>query len=329
MSDYERLAGLELEIDGYTTERRSLRITSEMTRVTTTVVLHGGILAGRGEDVTYEADQHDLFPTDLSLDGRMTLDEFSQRLRQHDLPDYRRWAFESAGLDLALRRAGTSLGDVVGRTYRPVRFVVSTRGDIRDWLAFDPTLEFKVDTAGDWTRVRMDELAETGRVRCVDIKGYYVGEWVDRLEPDAYEDILAAFPEAVIEDAMFTDGTRELLHANARRLSFDAPIHSVADVEALEVRPGCLNIKPSRFGTCARLFEALAYCERNAISMYGGGQFELGVGREQIQALASLYYSDAPNDVAPGVYNEPPPRPGLPGSPLEPPAKPRGLGFSG
>ena len=33
--------------------------------------------------------------------------------------------------------------------------------------------------------------------------------------------------------------------------------------------------------------------------MYGGGQFELGHGREQIQRLASLFYADGPNDVAP------------------------------
>jgi hypothetical protein len=60
--------------------------------------------------------------------------------------------------------------------------------------------------------------------------------------------------------------------------------------------------------------------------MYGGGQFELGYGRGQIQALASLFYADAPNDVAPADYNLGDPRPGLPASPLEPPA--RLLGFS-
>jgi hypothetical protein len=60
--------------------------------------------------------------------------------------------------------------------------------------------------------------------------------------------------------------------------------------------------------------------------MYGGGQFELGVGRGQIQVLASLFYADGPNDVAPGGYNETEPRTGLPRSPLEPP--PRPIGFS-
>jgi hypothetical protein len=40
------------------------------------------------------------------------------------------------------------------------------------------------------------------------------------------------------------------------------------------------------------------------------------VGRDQIQHLASLFHPDAPNDVAPGAYNDPQPRAGLPVSPL-------------
>jgi hypothetical protein len=50
--------------------------------------------------------------------------------------------------------------------------------------------------------------------------------------------------------------------------------------------------------------------------MYGGGQFELGPGRGHIQTLASLFYADAPNDVAPSEYNEGMARAGLPQSPL-------------
>jgi hypothetical protein len=56
--------------------------------------------------------------------------------------------------------------------------------------------------------------------------------------------------------------------------------------------------------------------------MYGGGQFELGVGRPQIQRLASVFYPDGPNDVAPSEYNAGGPRPGLPQSPLPAPSGP-------
>ena len=52
--------------------------------------------------------------------------------------------------------------------------------------------------------------------------------------------------------------------------------------------------------------------------MYGGGQYELGPGRPQIQRLASIFYPDGPNDVAPSDYNEGDPRAGLPQSPLPP-----------
>jgi hypothetical protein len=48
----------------------------------------------------------------------------------------------------------------------------------------------------------------------------------------------------------------------------------------------------------------------------GGGQFELGPGRNQIQELASLLHASSPNDVAPPTYNAEQLAPGLPRSPL-------------
>jgi len=329
VSDYDKLGPLGLRIEELGLERRELPISDEFKRVTTTVVLRGAGETGEGEDVTYQADQHDGFPTP-DLTSATTVDEYSRLLEPLELPDYRRWAFESAALDLALRQAGLSLGDAVGRAYRPVRFVVSTRADIRAWLERQPSLEFKVDPMSDWSREQMEQLAATGRVRVADLKGYYVGTPVDQgADPRLYKDVVEVFDDAVIEDARFTDETRPILVAAQHRLSFDAPIHSVADIEALEIEPRFLNVKPSRFGTLRRLFDALAYAHEREIRMYGGGQFELGPGRSQIQALASLYYPDSPNDTAPSVYNEPGVRDGLPASPLAPPATPRGLSFAG
>jgi hypothetical protein len=60
--------------------------------------------------------------------------------------------------------------------------------------------------------------------------------------------------------------------------------------------------------------------------MYGGGMGELGVGRGQIQLLASLFHADGPNDVAPGGYNLDTPAADLPRSPLA--AEPAPTGFS-
>ncbi len=331
MSFYDVVSGLRVEVEQARLERRQVDVSSGFTRVTTTVVLSGSGSEGRGEDVTYEAGDHDTYPSP-DLTGRSSFDALSTRLGALDLfpgkaperepsRDYRRWAFESAALDLALRQAGISLGEALGRPYHPVRFVVSTRLDIHRWLALYPELEFKLDPTSEWDRATMTDIASTGRVRVLDFKSFYTGTPVD-LAPDPvlYRSAAELFPDAVLEDAALTDGTRVALAGALDRLSWDAPIHSLADVDALPIPPRFLNIKPSRFGSVQRLFDCIETCLDRGMMLYGGGQFELGIGRGQIQALASLFYADSANDVAPGSYNAPEPSPGLPQSPLELPA---------
>jgi hypothetical protein len=332
---WESFADLQLQVDDYTVARRELRVSEEFTRVTTTVVLRGGEETGQGEDVTYTAADHDDFPAGEQLAGTWTLHDYSVRLDELELwaeqprmeasADYRRWAFESAALDLALRQGERSFADVVGRPYRPVRFVASTRADIAPYRELDPALEFKLDVDDAWDATVMASLAATDRVRVLDFKAYYHGTRVD-LAPNAelYRAVARTFPNAVLEDAWLEGECGEALAGAHDRLSFDAPIHSWRDVGKLPVSPKWLNIKPSRFGTLRKLLECIDECESGGISMYGGGQFELGPGRLQIQKLASVFYAGAPNDVAPSAYNEGPPKPGLPGSPL--PA-PEGPGF--
>jgi hypothetical protein len=333
---YALLAELPVSIERVRTEQRELAVSSGFVRVTTTVVLEGGGCEGHGEDVTYDAEDHVEYPPP-AVPGEWTLHGLAQHL--DGLPlftspplhesalDYRRWAIESAALDLALRQAGTSLGSVLGRPYRPVRFVVSTRLDPRLWLAADPGLEFKLDPTTEWDRSTAEAFASTGRVVALDFKAYYSGTIVDQ-EPDPalYRMVAELFPDAVLEDPSLDSEAREALSGQDRRLSFDAPIHSLADVDALPVAIGHLNVKPSRFGSLERLLHCVDACAERGVAMYGGGQFELGPGRGQIQALASLFYPDGPNDVAPGEYNALGPRAGLPGSPLAPPSRP--FGFS-
>ena len=334
MSAWDELRGLDLAVDGFRTERESLDVSSDFTRVTTTVVLSGAGQEGRGEDVTYTGPDHDWFP-EVDVPGATTLGAFSDGLESLTLfrgepgmaasLQYRRWAVESAALDLALRQHELSLGEAVGRDYRPVRFVVSTRGDAFAWLAAAPELELKLDPDSDWDLGLIERLAATGRVRVLDLKAYYRGTAVDsEPDPELYAAVAEHFPDAVIEDASLEGKCGEVLRGEEKRLSFDAPIHSADDVRALSVTPGWLNIKPSRFGTVQRLLECIAYCDDAGIRMYGGGQFELGVGRGQIQTLASLFYASGPNDVAPSAYNAGEPRAGLPQSPLPAPA---GIGF--
>lgn len=333
---YRVLADLPLTIESCRFERRSLDVSTGFTRVTTLVTLAGAGESGQGEDVTYEVEEHDSYPAEIPVTGGWTVDGFSDELEQTELfarppgqawaRDYRRWAFESAALDLALRQARTSLGEALGLKARPVRFVVSTRLDPRQWLAIDPSLKFKLDVESDWTRAEMEALAATGSVRVLDYKGYYTGTPVDLpSDPELYRIAAEAFPDAILEDPYWNDDTRAALAGHEERLAWDAPVHSAADLDALPVAPRHVNMKPSRFGTVRRFLECVEVCRQRGIDLYGGGQFELGPGRRQIQALASLFYPDAPNDVAPGAYNEPEPRPGLPRSPLEPPADGRGF----
>ena len=347
MAMYDAVADLDLAVDGYDLSIRERETSSDFTRTTTAIELRGDGEFGRGEDVTYEIEDHYALvegDRDLELAGSYTFDDFSRSVGDQDLfpagaPDreefrnYRRWGFESAALDLALKQADRSLADAVDRTYEPVRFVASTRlGDpptvdrIERFLDADPALEFKLDPTSNWTPELAARLADTGAVRALDLKGHYEGTDVDQApDRDLYELIVESFPEAVIEDPALTDETRPILEGERDRISWDAPIHDVADVEALPWEPEWLNVKPSRFGSVRSLFETIELSRERGITTYGGGPFEHDVGRQHVQALASLFYPDAPNDVAPRAYNDPDPGSDLPTSPLAPPESPRGF----
>ncbi len=312
---YDAVRDLSLTVDRVEHEPLALPL-GFMTRRTTVFHLHGGGHEGVGEDVTYEEEHHQGFELP-ALQAEHTLDSFSELVA--DVPGYRRWGLESAALDLALRQAGTSLAGLLGIEPQPVRFVVSQR-KVHDLLALYPELRFKLDALDEWTDETVAELAATGAVDVVDLKGLYEGEWVDATpSAELYGRVATAFPDAWLEDARLNDETRPVLDPHVERLTWDFPIHSVADVDALEHAPRCLNSKPSRFGSVRRLFDFYDLCRERGIAVYGGGQFELGPGRGQIQHLASLFHADAPNDVAPKEYNEGGPRPGLPQSPLPPP----------
>src|SRR5262249_29843760 len=122
--------------------------------------------------------------------------------------------------------------------------------------------------------------------------------------------------------AWLEDGCLEALAGAEDRLSFDAPVHSLADLNGLSVAPQWLNIKPSRFGRVRELFATIETAEERGIRMYGGAQYELGPGPRPVQRLASVFYPDGPKDAAPSAYNEGAPRDGLPQSPLSPPSGP-------
>ena len=354
MSSYERIAELPLEIESVGFEGRELKFNEDFTRATTLIELRGpGGETGVGEDVVYDELDHVNLQLDgpkaIDLAGSYTVDSFSKRLEETELfpsgppvretsRDYRRWAFESAALDLALVQAGRALPQVLDRTPRPVTFVVSMR--LGEWEGTEPEkadkllrmlerypgTQFKLDPTNNWTRELVDELVGTGAVDSLDLKGQYKGTPVDvKTDPELYRMVIEAFPDAWLEDPDVTDETKPLLDEVADRITWDAPIHSVADVLAMPWRPKMVNIKPSRFGPLSNLFEMYDWCEAEGVGAYGGGQTELGPGRGHIQYLASLFHPDTPNDVAPSGYNEPQLPDGLPTSPLEPRIAPAGF----
>jgi L-alanine-DL-glutamate epimerase-like enolase superfamily enzyme len=346
VSTWERLAGLELEIEDYGLEPLHATVSSGFERKSTVIRLRGAGEEGMGEDVTYDAVDHDVLQAagaTLPLGGRYTLESFSAHLTGLELfPEppqrevssrYRIWAYESAALDLALRQARTTLHQALGREPAPVRFVVSLRlgepptiGPLRKRLELYPTLRFKLDPTSSWDEPLIAELVATGAVDSVDFKAYYSGSIVDQpADPVLYRRVVEAMPWAWIEDPALTPETDAVLAAHRDRFSWDATIHSIADIEALPYPPRMVNVKPSRLGGLRNLLDAYDYCADRDIGNYGGGQFELGVGRGQNQYLASLFHADAPNDVAPTGFNLPEPPSGLPASPLAP--APSATGF--
>ncbi len=334
---------LPLVMERVELEPLSVRYSPEFERRTTVVHLHGAGQEGIGEDVIYDPELHVLDPIALPT-GEMTLASYSQGLAQLDLfgaltpgqPAYRRyriWAYESAALDLALRQAGISLHTALGRQPAPLRFVVSTRlGDpatldpLSKRLAIAPQMRFKLDPTVSWDDDFVASLVELDVVDSVDLKGFYEGTIVDNpADPELYRRVAEAFPAAWIEDPKLTPDTEAVLAPHMSRVTWDAPIHEVADIEALAVEPRCINVKPSRIGSLQDLFAVYEHCEAHGIACYGGGQSELGPGRGQIQYLASLFHPDASNDVAPSGWNMPAPPADLPGSPLAPTPAPVGF----
>src|SRR5688572_22818006 len=88
MSDWDRLKDLELRIDDYVLERLERDVSSDFLRVTTVIHLHGDGEEGVGEDVVYDAEDHDAAQQEgpsLPLKGTWTLGSFCEHVEALDL----------------------------------------------------------------------------------------------------------------------------------------------------------------------------------------------------------------------------------------------------
>jgi L-alanine-DL-glutamate epimerase-like enolase superfamily enzyme len=343
---WPRLADLPLVVETCEFERLHAVLAFEFERFTTHIRLAGGGTEGLGEDISaFREDGTTLHETRplLPLAGEWTLAGFCEHVGELTLwpepPEWdvavgmRRWAFESAALDLALRQAGRPLHEVLGLEPRPLRFVNSlglgkepSMEPLQRRLARAPGVRFKLDAEASWPSALVDEVAATGAVDTIDFKGQYGMEVKDPAALVAlYDHILAAFPYAYLEDPHDLPEITERLRDHAERVSYDAPIRSAKDIGATPLPGRVVNVKPSRIGGLQPLFEVYARCAGERRPMYGGGFGELGVGRGQIELLASLFHPDTPNDVAPSAYNEDDPAGDLPASPLAPSHAPTGF----
>lgn len=340
MDAWDRLRQLPLHVTHLRWERLALPLPGNWTRATRLLTLGGPAgKRGHGEDVSWvEVPMEELdalYPAEvLEFDG--TLGDWSARLDAHEQspaftaaaadrqsePDFLRWAVESAGMELALHQSETSLAEVLGREATALRFCLSmglgsppSTERLRGWLGHGG-YRFKLDASPAWDEPTVSELAALDCVDVVDMKAYYQGTRVDNpVDAGLYQRVADGLPEVVLEDLLPNDETLPLLRANQQRLAWDAPIHAFEDLDDVVpdgIRPGYLNIKPSRFGTWRKLLAAYDGAARAGMRCYGGGQFELGHGRAQIQALAALFHPDAANDVAPLAFHTAEPQPGMP-----------------
>ena len=311
MSTYELVDSLPLEVESYELEGLTSEVSSGFTRRTTRSRSTGSGEEGVGEDVTYDAGRAGAAPArgpgprprrgahDRLVLGAPRLARPLSRTARRRLDASARTTaagrFESAALDLALRQAGRSLAEALGREAGPVRFVVldAPRASRRPpaaargcWSA-TRARGFKLDPTSEWTTALVAELAGLGR------RGHRRPE--GRLprhggRPAARSGALRARRRGI--PGRRGSRTRTLTrrgpprrcepHRDRVTLGRDRPLRSPTSRRFRSRRRG-LNIKPSRFGSLRALLDAYDYCAERGIGVYGGGQFELGPGRGQIQ----------------------------------------------
>ena len=348
MATYDLVRNFPLEIESYELEGLKVEASPEFVRRTTVIHLHGGGHEGVGEDVTYSSEDQEALQAEgptLPLAGSHTLDSFSQLLDRMALfpsgpgmdafLDYRRWAYESAALDLALRQAGTSLAAAVEREPQPVTFVVSLR--IENPPALDPIplllerypkLRFKLDPTGEWDAKLVKALAETGAVDTVDLKGAYKGTPVDQAgDPLLYGLVAQAFPDAWIEDPDLNGETDVILEPHRDRVTWDAPIHSVLDIKGSPSSRG--HSTSSRLASAASSASSrattTARTTRSRSTAAASGSSAQGAGTSSTSPRSSTRRRRTTLLRRPSTSTATTRPPGLPTSPLQP--QPSKTGF--
>ena len=199
MTTYDSLRSLPLHIDGYYLEPLEREVARGFTLRRTVIVLHGRGEEGRGEEVDYDPMQQTRFQEhggEMPLAGEHTLESFS--LLQSGQTEYRRWALESAALDLALRQSGQSLGrgDRASAATASLRRLDARRE--RSALARALSRASLQARPGHRLDGRDRGIAgRDGRVETVDFKGIFRGEFGAPPDPSLYGRIVDGLPRGL------------------------------------------------------------------------------------------------------------------------------------
>ena len=340
---YDLVRDLPLEIDGADYEVAAIEISPEFTRKTTTIVIARRRRRGprRGRHLRPGRARPGPVPaarrsrargrSTRSRSTSTSLDLFpAGEPGQAAYRDYRRWAFESAALDLALQQAGRSLGDALGREARPLTFVSSTRAASLDgWLALYPDLRFKLDPTPEWT----DELVADAR-RARERRRRRPEGRVPRHgrrqpgRPGAVPAGDRGFPDALDRGSRPSPPeTDAVLEPHRDRITWDAPIHSWADVEALPFAPRVpqLQAVALRLGRAAvRVLRPLRRGTGSRSTAAASSSSASGAGRSSCSPGCSIRTARTTSRRA--ATTRPSRSPGLPVSPLDPSPQQRASG---
>jgi L-alanine-DL-glutamate epimerase-like enolase superfamily enzyme len=251
-------------------------------RPASVVELGGEGEVGFGEMVAFTEEEHRGFTA--RLPGLLPRRRGSvAELVPAEAAPYERAAIEGALIDLGLRQAGISLGQLWGAEESLLRWVVSFSAQADPRVAVATPAggpELKLDVHEAWTEEVVADLRDRQRVVILDFKGQGTLALAERLS--------AAFPEAIFEDP--PAGCRQ------RSIARDRTLATVEDVAAAVARGEWVNLKAPRMGGFLAVLRALAGAGARA---YVGGMFEVGPGREQARQLAAMFCPEGPNDLAP------------------------------
>ena len=183
--------------------------------------------------------------------------------------EYRRWAIESAALDLALRQAGMSLHGVAGARAAPaaLRRLPADRRlrAARCSIASRPTATSatRSTTRRSWSPELIAELAATGAVDVDRLQGRLQGH--DRRRRHRSRGLRAlrrGLPGRLARGSRPHRRGRppRCSQPHRDRITWDAPIHKVADLERFGFAPKCCNCQAvalRRAGDAVRLLRPL------------------------------------------------------------------------